>query len=329
MLSMRRPLGPPFPFGRFLPGLPALSNNRHHQPPLIGQGGTLNEQALQNVIDQMTAAGATGLQVADLEATGVIHRFRPDWEPVKSKKRAWYVLRPFRLDNGDTAYSGAFGWFAGAESFEFAIDVKTIVALSREERQRLNQSQIAHRQQAEQLRKAEAEQVRAKALKIWSGCSAQGHSAYAQRKRIATIGARFSRGSLVLPVADFDGVLHGLQFIDGDGNKRFLTGTQKRGHFCPIGDIDNPAGMIGIAEGYATGLSCHMAMKCPVLVSFDAGNLEPVALATRAKYPGADIVIFGDDDIGNPQNPGRSKAMAAARAVGGRAVFPPRKERTA
>jgi phage/plasmid primase-like uncharacterized protein len=46
----------------------------------------------------------------------------------------------------------------------------------------------------------------------------------------------------------------------------------------------------------------------------------------RARYPVAKIVIFGDDDIDNPSNPGREKALAAARAVGGKAVFPPIKE---
>ncbi|OAI25537.1 hypothetical protein A1356_00795 [Methylomonas koyamae] len=279
------------------------------------------------MIDQMAGVGLTGLQVSDLIADGKLKRFRPGWEPVKSKKRAWYVLHPFRLDNGDMAYSGAFGWFAGAESYEFAIDVKAIAALSRDERQRLTQAQVEHRQQAEQLRNTEAEQVRAKALKIWNGCNTHGHSVYAQRKRIATIGARFSRGNLVLPVADFDGVLHGLQFIDGDGGKRFLTGTQKRGHFCPVGDISEPFGMIGIAEGYATAVSCHMASKLPVLVAFDAGNLEPVAQAARAQYPTIEIVIFADDDVDNPQNPGRTKAFAAARAVSGRVLFPPHKER--
>jgi len=282
--------------------------------------------ALQNVINQMGDAGATGLQVADLVADGTIHRFRPDWEPVKSKKRAWYVLHPFRLDSGVQVYSGAFGWFAGAESFEFAIDVKAGVALSREERARLDQAQTEKRNLAAQMRQTEAEQASAKALKIWNGCDREGHSVYAQRKRIATIGVRFSRGSLVLPVRDLDGGLHGLQFIDGDGNKRFLTGTNKKGHFCPIGDFTDPAGLVGIAEGYATGVSCHMASKAPVLVAFDACNLEPVALVTRSRYPQAQIVIFGDDDLDNRQNPGRIKALAAARAVGGRAVFPPRQE---
>lgn len=285
--------------------------------------------SLQHVIEQMNAAGATGLQTSDLIADGAIHRFRPDWERVKSKKRAWYVLHPFRLNNGEQAYSGAFGWFQGAESFEFVIDVKTAVALSLDEQQRLNQTQVEHRNQAEQIRKAEAEQARTKALRIWNGCSTQGHSVYAQRKRIAAIGCRFSRGSLVLPVMDFDGVLHGLQFIAGSGQKRFLSGTQKRGHFCPVGDITDPSGIIGLAEGWATAVSCRMASNLPVLVAFDAGNLKPVALAAKAKYRDASIVIFGDDDLDKQQNPGRCNAIAAARAVGGRVLFPPNKERVA
>jgi len=282
--------------------------------------------ALNYVIEQMADNSLTGLTVVDLVTDGKLHRFRPDWEKVKGKKRGWYVVFPFRTDNGTELFSGAFGWFTGAESFSFNITVKPGVELSSAERVRLDVDQVEKRRLADQERKAEAQRAIDKALKIWSGCNDDGHSPYAQRKRIACIGVRFSRGSLVLPVQDVDGKLYGLQFIDADGNKRFLTGTAKKGRCCPIGTIADSNGFIGIAEGYATGVSCHMASQWPVFVAFDAGNLEPVALAVRAKYPQAKIIIFGDDDLDNPQNPGRSKAIAAARAVGGRAVFPPSKE---
>ena len=153
-------------------------------------------------------------------------------------------------------------------------------------------------------------------------CGVNGHSAYLQRKKIAGLGCRYSRGSIVLPVRSFDGNLHGLQFIDGEGNKRFLTGTVKKGHFCPLASVDDPSGYMGIAEGYATGCTAHMATGWPVFVAFDAGNLEPVAKAIRQRYPLAKIVIFADDDFDNPDNPGRTKAEAAALAVGGVVLLP-------
>jgi putative DNA primase/helicase len=59
-----------------------------------------------------------------------------------------------------------------------------------------------------------------------------------------------------------------------------------------------------------------------VLSAIDAGNLEKVAVNARRSWPSADLVIAGDDDRSTPGNPGRAKALAAARAAGARVEFP-------
>ena len=51
-----------------------------------------------------------------------------------------------------------------------------------------------------------------------------------------------------------------------------------------------------LCEGYATGVSLHMATQKPVAVAFDAGNLEIVAEKLREKFPHAQIVICADTD---------------------------------
>ena len=51
-----------------------------------------------------------------------------------------------------------------------------------------------------------------------------------------------------------------------------------------------------LTEGYATGVSVNVATDKPVAVTFDAGNLEPVARALREKYPEAQITICADND---------------------------------
>lgn len=274
------------------------------------------------VIEQMNAQGLGGLSTADLVIDGKLQRFKPDWEKKANKKRGWYVLFHFCTDSGTDLISGSFGWFKGAEANIFNVSLKTGLTLSSAERSRLEQEQIEKRQVAEQERQNEAQLAAEKAYNIFNGFSIDGHSPYLQRKKIADIGVRHSRDSIAIPVQDVDGKLTGLQFIDADGNKRFLTGTIKKGRFCPIGEVTDPLGFIGVSEGYATGVSCHMATAWPVFVAFDAGNLEHVAKVIREKYPQSKIVIFGDDDRGNPDNPGRNKAEAAAYAVGGVALFP-------
>ncbi len=83
----------------------------------------------------------------------------------------------------------------------------------------------------------------------------------------------------MVPVRDFDDVLHGLQFIGPDGAKRFLTGSTKRAHFYPIGE---PGDVVVICEGYATGATIREATEHAIVVALDRGNLRPVAAAVRS-----------------------------------------------
>ncbi|OQK18013.1 hypothetical protein AU255_09195 [Methyloprofundus sedimenti] len=196
--------------------------------------------------------------------------------------------------------------------------------LSPAEKTRYAKEQEEKRKLADQERKKEIEATARRATEIWEKLPKHGHSKYLQRKKIAAFNIRFTRGSIVLPVYGFDRVLSGLQFIDPDGNKKFLTGTIKKGRFCILGNSLKPDGFMAITEGYATGASVRMATHWPVYIAFDAGNLIYVAKAVREKYLRAKIVIAGDDDFGNPDNPGRKKAIQAAKAVGALAIFPNR-----
>ena len=57
-------------------------------------------------------------------------------------------------------------------------------------------------------------------------------------------------------------------------------------------------------------------------MAFNAGNVEPVAVALRAKYPALKIIIAADDDHQTDGNPGMTKATAAALMVGGLLAAP-------
>lgn len=59
-----------------------------------------------------------------------------------------------------------------------------------------------------------------------------------------------------------------------------------------------------------------------MVAAFDAGNLEPVAVALREKYPDAQIAILADNDHQLPTNVGVEKATAAAKAVKGQVFVP-------
>ena len=134
---------------------------------------------------------------------------------------------------------------------------------------------------------------------------------------------------LTLPVMDFSDRLTSLQFIATDGGKFLLSGGRKRGCFIPVaGDMKEPARII-ICEGWATG--CTLAEVEPaalVLAAIDVGNLEPVALEARRRWPSAVLVIAGDDDRLTAGNPGAAKAKAAAIASSALLALPQWPENT-
>jgi phage/plasmid primase-like uncharacterized protein len=131
-----------------------------------------------------------------------------------------------------------------------------------------------------------------------------------------------------LPAIDADGKQWTMQYILEDGTKRFARDSRKEGCFHPVGGMDavNAARALVIAEGYATAATLSEALGQATVAAFDSGNLPHVARALHAKFPDKPVIIAGDDDrhleLTQGINPGRVKAEKAARAVGGRAIFP-------
>ncbi len=113
---------------------------------------------------------------------------------------------------------------------------------------------------------------------------------------------------------DTAGCLHSLQFIDKNGNKRFLSGGRKKAcHFL----VGAPSQTLCIAEGYATAATIHETTGHAVAVAFDAGNLMPVAQILRLKHPYIKLIICADNDDNTKGNPGLTKARQAATAIDG------------
>jgi putative DNA primase/helicase len=131
-----------------------------------------------------------------------------------------------------------------------------------------------------------------------------------------------------IPVFDADGKQWAMQYIQEDGTKRFAKDSKKEGCFHPVGGMDALAAApaLVISEGYATAASNSEALGFATVAAFDSGNLPHVARALHEKYPDKPIIIAGDDDkaqeLERGYNPGRAKAEEAAKAVGGKAIFP-------
>jgi len=177
--------------------------------------------------------------------------------------------------------------------------------------------------EAKQQREAELRQNQEaaanKAKYIWGKSKPVTHQedhAYLVKKRIQPLGARISSQSLVIPLRDESKKIINLQFIDVDGNKRFLFGGRKKGCFYPIGQ---PTPRILITEGFATGASLHEETGQCVIVAFDAGNLKPVAKIIRNMFPATEIIICGDNDL---TCIGQCAAREAAIAINALVLIP-------
>ncbi|MEB4589512.1 toprim domain-containing protein [Candidatus Thiothrix sp. Deng01] len=221
----------------------------------------------------------------------------------------WYVLHL----HGDYA-AGVFGcWRTGIRQTWHS--AKGSWRLSGHEWRELHKAITAERARQKQEHQARADNARQVAASLWNAARpADPTHPYLLRKGVGAYGARQHRNSLLLPLCDLDGMLHGLQTIRPDGIKRFLAGTPKRGLFCLIGaSITHPQGVY-LCEGYATGASLHEAYGLPVLVAFDAGNLQPVASAYRERFPHIPLTICADNDR-NPASKGYGVGLDKARAA--------------
>ena len=144
---------------------------------------------------------------------------------------------------------------------------------------------------------------------------------YLVKKRVKSHGLKISEGSLLVPVYSVMGDMQSIQRIDKYGYKRFHPGGKTKGGCHMIGMIE-PDHPIAICEGYATGASIFEDGVKFVVVAFNSGNLIHVANGLREQLPTHPITIFGDDDWQTPGNPGKTAAIEAAKAVGGKYILP-------
>lgn len=262
-------------------------------------------------IDQFREAiRAAGLNPPEAIEPGKFIRF-PGEGKGRSNDAGWCKL----FEDGT---GGTYGDFSTGLSADWQAEQSK--PLSPTEIAAFKRSIAEAREQADAERKRQQADAAQRAAVIWRDAQpAPADHGYLARKGIQPHGLRIAEdGRLIVPMYA-DGTLQSVQRISEDGGKRFLTGGRVGGCYYPIG---KPDGVLCIAEGFATGACIHEATGYAVAVAFNAGNLEPVARALRAKYPDLRLIVCADDDHRTESNPGLSKATEAAQAVGGSVAVP-------
>lgn len=270
------------------------------------------------------------LTVDRIVADGKLHRVKVEGDS-GSKKSGSYSLH----EHANGFFAGCVINFKNGQDKAITWASKHVTSLTDAERKAL----AAQKKEQERLALAETQARYAEAAKRCSedyakalnGMPVPSKSSYVARKGIVPYAAAWWGGDskvLLVPIYKKAGQIASLQMISEDGGKKFRSGGEIRGCYLPIKGYrfdeameNRPclADAILICEGYATGCSLFFATGIPVFVAFSAANLKTLAVRLRQSRPSIQLIIAGDND---PSGLGRNKAIEAAEAVGGLAVWP-------
>ena len=229
----------------------------------------------------------------------------------------------------DGAYCGYLdgvpsGWSQNYVTGEKSKFVSSGVQLTEEEKAKQRAEHARKLQEREAKRQRDYDVAANNAKRVLNNSfEADKNHAYLQEKGIKPyIAKQNNYGQLVVPVQNIHGDIRGVQFIEENGSKKFLSGIEKKGNFALLSEEAKDVSKALVCEGFATGASLHEATKLPVVVAFDAGNLEEVSKALAEKYKGIEITVCADNDRYKDNNVGLECAKKAALAVGGKLAVP-------
>lgn len=251
-----------------------------------------------------------------------IHRWAG---PDDKEKSAYYSLHLHPSASGDPIVNGIYGRWGRVELTRWCS--RQNGSMSREESKSVSDSTRAMMKRMADDELAGQEKARIKCRGLFAASPRAATHPYLTRKGItaspATAICAFEPypGWIAVPMQDDQGVIQSAQFIAEDGTKRFFYQGRVRGCYHQFSDV-NHGGPILICEGYATGASLFMSTGWTVACAMNCGNLDAVAKSFRSRYPDRTILIAADNDQFTPDNPGLTKARAAARAAKALLSFP-------
>jgi putative DNA primase/helicase len=259
------------------------------------------------LIEAMMDAGIT--PPAQVHLDGKIHRFCASG---KKGDSGWYVVF------SDGVPAGQFGDWRTGVAVSFRADVgRQLTAIEEMAHTRRMAEAKAIREQEEKVK----HEVAANTVEIiWSSATHAGADhPYLKRKQIETHGARVTGdGRLIVPLYNAEGKLCSIQYISGDGDKKYHPGGETGECFWTIGEYDATK-PVYIAEGFATAATIAEVTGAYTIVAYSASNLVPVTRIAREQYNNSIIIVADNDTSGT----GQKYADQAAAKYGAKVVMPP------
>lgn len=245
---------------------------------------------ISEFVDFMNSHGIEIFSAGDIKADGVAHRIRLDSD---SKGQTSCI---YKLSINEYGASGRVTSFKhGGETVYFTAKSKGYTKWTPEQKEAWKAKIAEEKRLDREVAEAGYEAAAARAQKIWKKAKLDGNSEYLSRKQIGQHGTKYYLNVLTIPVWH-DGKIVSLQFISADGSKRFLKDGLKTGGFFPLTTAKESKENIILCEGFATAASIREATGWPVICCFDCGNLKPVAISLKKKYPTSNIILCSDND---------------------------------
>lgn len=252
-----------------------------------------------NESDLIAEMQSIGLNVSFLNTSGELVRvpvtatqgIRPD---KGNEKSGWYVINTFN----DYLYATYGNWRTGAEYKWSSVEIST---LDHGERQKLQEALAKAKEEAEKQKKERYEEVAEDCQKRFQSYPEAIHHDYLKNKQIKSFNLRTHNNALVIPIYNLSGKIRSLQYIQADGQKRFVSSGEVKGNIFLIGadyrSLDK-LDTIVITEGMATGASIYQATNLPVACVFSANFGKDAVKNIRDKTDARLILAFDNDESG-------------------------------
>ncbi len=265
---------------------------------------------MQYVNEMIAAMTSDGLLVDNLIFDDLIHRVPTIAKP--NQKDGYYVA----FSGGSLVYYG--NWLTGIEK---AHSLQTQVT-ARDNSLALRSAKAAYKEARRTKQLASAKQC----IYQWENAFKVLTHPYLMSKQINPYAIRVDKhNNLLVPIMDEQGELINLQYIFPQGNKRFKAGARVKGGALQLGTLTEQTTLL-VCEGYATGCSLHEATGLPVVVAFNAGNLESVCIRVKQINPRLRIILCADNDhqtkVKTGHNIGLEKAQSIADKINVQVLWP-------
>lgn len=247
---------------------------------------------------------------------GEVFRFsHRDW---KTTDQAGWAIYFETFINESFFVTCIFGSFKGYPVDKVIWSNKDSRYFTSEEQKTINEHILIAKREAGKITAIAQEEAKQKAQRIYNNASELSGHEYINKKGIKPIGAKSYYDSIALPVF-INNEITSLQFINGKGEKKFLSGGKIKGGYMFLrGDKD---GLTYVTEGWATGCSILEATGCNVYVCYNANNIYEVCSHVKNHATGK-VIIASDNDYSTPGNPGLTKARKASEVFNFNYVLP-------